>query len=341
MSGPLSSTLLLLLFSLVLLHSPALRAKPLSAAHGRGRNFDGGMVRVRRDLRDSLPYEAQMMSYSPGAEMKVRASDLYNQPDAWKAKGLSQALQQLVESDQRRDQEAAYLSGIMRLLSQIDANSQGGAQEDAEDAGDFQGPYPPDYDDTEPGVSMAKPQAQGAWQDLLDPQLTQALLNRYRQERLLQEAANRIPEQREQDRDQEVLRFLVEKILSSLSPGSSPSPSGGRRAKRDVDAVAAAAASRGSPALRRSRRSLDSLPPPQNSDQVSLLRVKRLGDEDEEAAGLGGDVGQHRMAAQPVGLQRMKRIDVEPQPAKHSRKRRSLAYDPNLLAQHILQYLPQ
>lgn len=162
------------------------------------------MTRVRRDLRDSLPYEAQMMSYSPGAEMKVRASDLYNQPDAWKAKGLSQAIQQLVESDQRRDQEAAYLSGIMRLLSQIDANSQGGAPEDTEDTGDFQGPYPPDYDETEPTVSMAKPQ--GAWQDLLDPQLTQALINRYRQERLLQEAANRIPEQREQDRDQEVLR---------------------------------------------------------------------------------------------------------------------------------------
>lgn len=130
--------------------------------------------------------------------MKVRASDLYNQPDAWKAKGLSQALQQLVENDQRRDQEATYLANVMRLLSQIDD------QEDTGDTGDFQGPYPPDYDEAEPGVSMAKPQA--AWQDALSPQLTQALLNRYRQERLLQEVANRIPEQREQSRDQEVLR---------------------------------------------------------------------------------------------------------------------------------------
>ena len=178
-------------------------SQPLSAAHGRMRSLDGEMVRVRRDLRDSLPYEAQMMSYSPG-EMKVRASDLYSQGDAWKAKGMSQALQQLVENDQRRDQEAAYLAGMMRLLSQIDANSQGGAREDVGETGDFQGPYPPDYDETEPGISMAKPQA--GWQDLLDPQLTQALMNRYRQERLLQEAANRIPEQREQDRDQEVLR---------------------------------------------------------------------------------------------------------------------------------------
>lgn len=147
-------------------------------------------------------------------------------------------------------------------------------------------------------------------------------------------------------------RYLVEKILSSLTPVKTPSTSGSRRAKRDVDTAAAAAAAAvssavtavrsGGPTLRRTRRSLDAAPPPlQDSEPVSLIRVKRLGDEDDDQE---MEMGHRVMTPQqPVGLQRMKRIDDEPQPqpAKHSRRRRSLTYDPNLLAQHILQYLPQ
>lgn len=101
---------------------------------------------------------------------------------------MGQALQRLAEDDRRRDQEAAYLSSLLRLLSEGDGNVPRAVEEEDDDEedegpGDFQGPYPPDYDETEQGLSMAKPQA--AWQGLLDPQLTQALLNRYRQERLL------------------------------------------------------------------------------------------------------------------------------------------------------------
>lgn len=92
----------------------------------------------------------------------------------------------------------------MRLLNDAQNNGQVKAEEEEEEEGDFQGPYPPDYDETEQAVSMAKPQA--SWQGVLDPQLTQALLSRYKQEMLMQAgSANRIPE-RHQDRDQEMLR---------------------------------------------------------------------------------------------------------------------------------------
>lgn len=53
-------------------------------------------------------------------------------------------------------------------------------EEDEEDdqgpPGDFQGPAPPDYDETGRGMSMGRPQA--AWWGLLEPQLAQALLDR-------------------------------------------------------------------------------------------------------------------------------------------------------------------
>ncbi|XP_065126362.2 proprotein convertase subtilisin/kexin type 1 inhibitor, like [Paramisgurnus dabryanus] len=318
MSGLLISSILLF-FSLTLFRNPTLEAKSISG------------VRFRRDLRDAAPYEAQMMSY-PAADYKGRSSDLYYQPEASRAQGLGQALQRMMESDQRREQEAAYLASLMRLLNDAQNNRQG-KQEEEDEEGDFQGPYPADYDETEQSVSMAKPQA--SWQGALDPQLTQALLNRYKQEKLMQaERANRIPE-RDQDRDQEMLRYLVEKILSSLaSDGNQAGPSN-QRAKRDLAAAANMDRAGGS-ALKRSRRSLDSAPVSSPQAEASLLRVKRLDDDIDDE----GDVEQSNRTPH-VGLQRMKRIDTDlPPPKKHSRKRRALTYDPNLIAQHILQYLP-
>lgn len=89
----------------------------------------------------------------------------------------------------------------------------------------------------------------------------------------------------------------------------------------------------GATAPRRSRRSLDSVPGPSPIAEASLLRVKRLGDEDDDEA--------QSNRSPHAGLQRMKRIDTDmPPPPKHSRKRRAVTYDPNLIAQHILQYLP-
>ncbi|XP_048066125.1 proprotein convertase subtilisin/kexin type 1 inhibitor, like [Megalobrama amblycephala] len=332
MSGLLTSSFLLFL-SLTLFQIPAPEAKPLSAMRGGGRSFDSqaGGVRLRRDLRDSVPYEAQMMSY-PAADFKSRGNDLYYQPEVLRAQGLGQALQRLVENDQRREQEAAYLASMLRLLNEAQNNRQGKPEEDEEDEGDFQGPYPPDYDETEQAVSMAKPQG------LLDPQLTQALLNRYKQERLMQAGLaptnNRIPE-REQDKDQEMLRYLVEKILSSLASGGNQGGPSNQRAKRDLSAVASMERSAG-PALKRSRRSLDSAPAPSPQVEASLLRVKRL-DDDVDDDGIAGQSNR----TPHVGLQRMKRIDTDlPPPKKTSRKRRALTYDPALIAQHILQYLP-
>lgn len=122
-----------------------------------------------------------------------------------------------------------------------------------------------------------------------------------------------------------LLRYLVEKILSGLASGGSQGGPSNQRAKRDLSAAASMERS-GGPVLKRSRRSLD--PAPQV--EASLLRVKRLDDDDDD-----DDRTPH------VSLQRMKRIDTDlPPPKKTSRKRRALTFDPAMIAQHILQYLP-
>ncbi|KAF4072595.1 hypothetical protein AMELA_G00264780 [Ameiurus melas] len=308
MSGPHTSSILLL-FCVAFLQSPLLEAKPLSAMHG------GGTARLRRDLRDALPYEAQMMSYPP-AGFSGRSNDLYYQPEALRAQGLGHALHRL-ENDQRQEQESAYLAGLLRLLSEAEKNGQARPEEEEEQVeGDFQESYPPDYDETEQTVNMAKPQA------LLDPQLTEALLNRYRQERMLQAG---------QDRDQEVLRYLVEKVLSSLVSENQLNPSS-RRGKWEVAAAASIGRDRTPP--RRARRSLDSDPIASPDAEASLLRVKRVGDQDHD------DFAGQNNRSPHAGLQRMKRIDTDlPPPTKNSRKRRSVTYDPELIAQHIIQYL--
>ncbi|XP_010867184.1 proprotein convertase subtilisin/kexin type 1 inhibitor, like [Esox lucius] len=380
MSGPLTascSSVVLLLCLTVLLPPLPLKAKSLSIARGvGGRGSDttgGGIRRARRDLRDSLPYEAGMMSY-PGESADVLTrrggNELLYQPEEWRGQGLGQALQQLLENDQRREQETAYLAGLLRLLNEAEG---AGVEEDSEEdqvPGDFQGPYPQDYDETEPGMRMGKPQAAAQWQGLLDPQLTQALLNRYRQER--QQAAspslpasiNRL-ETGGQDPDQETLRYLVAKILSSISPNN-PQRSSGRRARRDlasgerpgggarrdlasVSGAGVRAAS--GPVLHRSRRSLDSPAPPSPSQEppLGLLRVKRLGDVEEGPGRPEGERDGHKTSGHAVGLQRMKRIDTDLQPAGRSSRRRravtydlqTLTYDPEMLVQHILHYLPQ
>ncbi|KAL1020547.1 hypothetical protein UPYG_G00001520 [Umbra pygmaea] len=366
MSGPLTasfSSVLVLLCLAVLLPPLPMNAKPLSTAHG-GRVSDttgSGVRRARRDLRDSLPYEAGMMSY-PGESADVLTrrggNELLYQPEEWRGQGLGQALQQLVENDQRREQESAYLSGLLRLLSEAEAaGGEEGGEED-QVPGDFQGPYAPDYDETEQGIRLGKAQAAAQWQGLVDPQLTQALLNRYRQERLQQQAGSPgLPasvtrlENGGPDPDQETLRYLLAKILTSISP-SSPQRSSGRRARRDLAAVSGGTVRAASgPVLHRARRSLDTAAPLSPSQELSagLLRVKRLEDMEEGPGRTEG--GGHKASSHAAGLQRMKRIDTELQTqatGRASRRRRAvnydpqtLTYDPELLVQHILQYLPQ
>lgn len=199
------------------------------------------------------------MSY-PATQGGGGVNDLYYQSDDWRGRGLDQALQRLVERDQRREQEeeqragwraliisnhfmffdkcynifldmlrlfelvlalkkvwsvnhfivnkssahlfaeiesllidqshvsTAYLAALLRLLSEAESAglvSPGDVEvveeeEDEEDdqgpPGDFQGPAPPDYDETGRGMNMGRPPA--AWWGLLEPQLAQALLDR-------------------------------------------------------------------------------------------------------------------------------------------------------------------
>ncbi|KAI3357930.1 hypothetical protein L3Q82_016320, partial [Scortum barcoo] len=215
----------------------------LPAARGGGRGLDvsvGGTTRQRRDLRNLLPYEDQMISY-PATQGGGGVNDLYYQSDDWRGRGLDQALQRLVERDQRREQEeeqqAAYLAALLRLLSEAESAGLVGPgdvevveeEEEEEDdqspPGDFQGPALSDYDETGRGMNMGRPPA--AWWGLLEPQLAQALLDRMepqlaqtlleraRQERLQQ--ARRVSSGPNRGGDQEALRRVVARLLSSIA----------------------------------------------------------------------------------------------------------------------------
>ena len=82
----------------------------------------------------------------------------------------------------------AYLAALLRLLSDAEGAGLVGPgdleveeeeeeeEEDQGPPGDFQGPAPPDYDETGRGLSMGRPSPD--WWRLLEPQLAQALLDR-------------------------------------------------------------------------------------------------------------------------------------------------------------------
>lgn len=125
------------------------------------------------------------------------------------------------------------------------------------------------------------------------------------------------------------LRYLVEKILAGLV-AEQPSTRPVNYRLPDTPAVAATPGGQDRSArLRRARRSLDSAP--DSTPEASLLRVKRVGDDE------GGDFVPPMVPVPRVSLQRMKRIDTDLPPP--TRRRRSVTYDPELLAQRILEYL--
>ncbi|XP_019965185.1 proprotein convertase subtilisin/kexin type 1 inhibitor, like [Paralichthys olivaceus] len=340
------ASLSLLLLSTALIHT----AQSLPAAHGGGRDLDVSVGGVRRQRRALLPYEEQIMSY-PAIQGGGGANDLYYQSDDWRGRGLNQALQRLVERDQRREQEeeqrAAYLAALLRLLNEAESVGLVGPQdvavveeEDEEDQGppgDFQGPVPADYDETGRGMSMGRPPT--AWWGLLEPQLAQTLLDRM-EPQLVQTLLERARQEKLQqtgrglNRDQDTLRRMVARILSSIGPNNTPVNSSGRRARRDLSVAAVEPISS---AHRRTRRSLDDMTPPSPSNDPPLLRVKRLEEEEEED-------NLHPLAA---GLQRMKRIDTMATAAVeelnhgiHRRRRRAaLNYDPQILIDQIVKYM--
>lgn len=87
-------------------------SQPLPSALGVGRVLDGavgGVRRQRRDVHGVLPYEEQL-SY-PASHGRSAVNDLYYPSDDWRGPGLDQALQQLVERDQRRDVEEEQWAG--------------------------------------------------------------------------------------------------------------------------------------------------------------------------------------------------------------------------------------
>ncbi|XP_028265480.1 proprotein convertase subtilisin/kexin type 1 inhibitor, like isoform X2 [Parambassis ranga] len=308
------ASLSLLLLSTALIHTA--QSFPAAWAGGRGLALSGGGVRrQRRDLRNMLPYEDQMMSYPAMERGASGVDDLYFQSDDWRGRGLDQALQRLVERDQRREveeeQRAAYLAALLRLLSEAESAGLVGPgdvevveeEEDEEnDQGppeDFQSPVPPDYDDTGRGISMGRPPA--AWWGLVEPRLAQSLLDRM-EPRLAQTLLERARQERLQQpgrvpsglsRDQDTLSRVVARILSSMGPNDAPLVYSGRRVRRDLSEPS-------SPTHRRSRRSLDDVAPPLPSNEPPLLRVKRLEEEEQE----------EKPRPQTAGLQRMKRIDT-------------------------------
>ncbi|XP_029363276.1 proprotein convertase subtilisin/kexin type 1 inhibitor, like [Echeneis naucrates] len=342
----------LLLLSTALIHT----AQSLPAARGGGRGLDASLVRrQRRDLRRNLlPYEDQMLSY-PALHDEGVANDLYYQSDDWRGKGLDQALQRLVERDQRREQEeeqrAVFLAALFRLLSEAEraglvgpedvevVEEEDNEEDDRGTPGDFQGPAPPDYDETGRGMSMGRhpaawlgllePQLAQAVLDRMDPQLVQSLLEAARQERVQQ--TGRFPSGLNQDQDS--LRHLVARILSSIGPNNGLVSSPGRQVRRDLSGTAAEPFSS---AHRRTRRSLDDVAPPLPSNEPPLLRVKRLEEEKEQELGLPA-----------AGLQRMKRINtmatapVEElnHESRRRRRREALNYDPQVLIDQILDYM--
>lgn len=283
----------------------------------------GGVRRQRRDLRNLPPYDDQRGG---------GANDLYYQSDDWRGRGLDHALQRLVEKDQRREQEeeqrAAYLAALLRLLSEAENAGLVGpgdveVVEVEEDEEDDEGPEAPDYDETGRRLSMGRPPALWwALLDRMDPRLVQKLLDRARQERLQQDG-------RAMSREQDTLRHLVARILSSIGPNDVPLVSG-RRMRRDLSASEPV-----SSAHRRTRRSLDDVPLPSPSNDPPLLRVKRLEDDEDE----------QKLRPHAAGLQRMKRVDTMATAdelnhgSRRRRRRAALNYDPQELMDQIVQYL--
>ncbi|XP_077437848.1 proprotein convertase subtilisin/kexin type 1 inhibitor, like [Vanacampus margaritifer] len=209
----------------------------------------------------------------------------YYRSDGWNGPSLEQALQRLVEKGQRREQEEEELrtaSTLLRLLAKAEAVGLVGPDDVQLEEEDFQGQGR--------GLSMGRPPA--PWWTLMTPELLQALQDRVEpQVGGAQLAKARLERFRDDDYDDihdDDVRRLLARILPIISPDYAPS---NRRARRDLSVTEPAGTTH-----RRSRRSLgdDALPP---SGNEPLLRVKRLGEEEQEKqqlhTGANANVRQH------------------------------------------------
>ncbi|XP_077573469.1 proprotein convertase subtilisin/kexin type 1 inhibitor, like [Stigmatopora nigra] len=184
----------------------------------------------------------------------------YYQSNGWGGRTLEQALQRLVEKGQRREQEneeqrAAYFATLFRLLADVEATGLAETEED-----DLQ------------GSSLNMGRRPAAWWTTVTPQLLQALLDRMEPQMVGgAPARTKLRQFRDEDDDDEDMRRLLARILPIVSPDYAPST---RRSRRDMSISEPVGT-----AHRRRRRSLEDDASPGDEP---LLRVKRLGDEEQE-----------------------------------------------------------
>ncbi|KAM4664789.1 proSAAS [Discoglossus pictus] len=292
-------------------------AKPLGSL-----SQDLGLPRrLRRSIPANSPYEADIMPYLASEPLysdisQALAARLANYPsEEWLAQALERmgparrveptqdnmSLQQLVEEGQRRDKEAMYLANLLQMWNQI--NQGRGYSEQLQslrgplpDEG-FQGSYA-DYDETNVASTPIRPQ-------VTRNQMAQAMQNHYRQNVGFEVPAPRLQLDEQNENgipvDEEMLRYLVTRVLSAMSEAELP---------QRLPA----------PPPRRLRRSLDEGrvgdPPP------NLLRVKRLDDNlDPEYA--------------PGALLRRKRIENG-----LDSQTRNKRLSEHRVAEQLLKYLP-
>ncbi|XP_077370265.1 proprotein convertase subtilisin/kexin type 1 inhibitor, like [Festucalex cinctus] len=198
----------------------------------------------------------------------------YYRSDGWNGPSLEQALQRLVERGQRREQEeeelrTASMATLLRLLAKAEAAGLVGPDDVQLEEEDLQGRG------QGRGLSMGRPPA--PWWSLMTPQLLQALLDRVEPQvggaQMAKARLERFRSDDYDDIDDDDVRRLLARILPIISPDYAPS---NWRARRDVSVTEPVGTIH-----RRSRRSLgdDALPP---SGNEPLLRVKRLGEEEQE-----------------------------------------------------------
>ncbi|KAE8581942.1 hypothetical protein XENTR_v10019881 [Xenopus tropicalis] len=267
--------------------------------------------RFRRSVPANLPYDVDMMPYLSSESLQEEAlypdinPVLLSRLSAFPQEALlaamersgsnnraeplqdNLALQQLLEDGQRRDKEALYLANLLHLWNQINQGRgfpdqlqppRGSLQRDREALRSYQ-----DYDETALAPRSVRPQV---------PR-NQMAQSRYRQDGGYQATAPQLPQEEVGEdgvpMDEEMLRFLVTRVLSAMSEAEMPqrlSP----------------------PPARRLRRSLAENPP--GDPPTNLLRIKRPDSPPEPDY-------------VPSGLLRRKRIDgdLEARPGHYAEQR--------------------
>ncbi|XP_067880242.1 proprotein convertase subtilisin/kexin type 1 inhibitor, like [Heterodontus francisci] len=336
----------------------AAKSKTLAAVSRVSADEEPGVV-VARYRRDALPYEGEMFAYPPsdtglneayypklaseaalarlglgprereqmerlglalsGAEKPARLG-----PEG--DERLGQALQQLMEDSRRRDQEAAYLSNLLRAWNELSQPEAYPAEADPRDS------YP-DYDELAPVRQAAnrRPPELGRYGNREAAYNTPARPD-------LEEPTDGGREVQEQ-----VMRYLVGRILADMDANADyPRPP--RLVKRDLRSLAEPRP-KAYAGARRVRRALD-----KGAGRANLVRVKRLGsgaegegEEEENEVVEEDDVDNYLVQAPneaqvPVSLQRMKRIDGQFQePGTPARSRRYASYQG---PEHVIRFLP-